>query len=254
MSTQHRSAGRPRAFDMARISIIVPALNEAASIAAAVESASASRPHEILVVDGGSTDETPALAQEAGATVLGAMRGRGIQQNAGAGHATGDVLLFLHADTHLAADGCRQIEAALRDPRVLCGAFRQHIDAGQRRYRLLERGNAWRVRWLGLPYGDQGIFVRRSTFDQLGGFPEVPFMEDWLLMRRLRRLAWPVLLPGPLHVSARRWQRHGVLRQTLRNWCLTAAATAGVSPQRLARFYAPHAKTVTTLSAEHPHV
>jgi rSAM/selenodomain-associated transferase 2 len=238
---------------MASISIIVPALNEAASIAAAVESAAACRPHEVVVVDGGSTDETAALAQEAGARVLHATRGRGIQQNTGARHATGDVLLFLHADTCLPPDGCRQIEEALRDPCVVCGAFWQHIDAAPRRYRWLEWGNAWRVRWLGVPYGDQGIFVRRAEFEQLGGFPEVPFMEDWLLMRRLRRLAWPVLLPGPLHVSARRWQRHGVVRQTLRNWCLTAAATAGVSPQRLTRFYGPHVEANATLSVEHPH-
>lgn len=225
---------------MVRISIIIPALNEATGIAEAVEHARACQPHEVLVVDGGSSDETRAIAQQSGATLLCGPPGRSLQQNLGARQATGDVLLFLHADTWLPPDGCRQIEIALENPRTVCGAFAQCIQAAGRRFRLLERGNAWRVRRLGLPYGDQGIFVRRETFDRLGGFPEVRLMEDWLLMRRLRRLSWPVLLPGPLHVSARRWQRHGVVRQTVRNWALVAAATLGVSPDRLVRFYAPH--------------
>jgi rSAM/selenodomain-associated transferase 2 len=171
--------------------------------------------------------------------VLSGSRGRAVQQNLGAAHATGDVLLFLHADTWLAASGCRQIDEALREERTRCGAFRQRIEAEPVAYRLLERGNAWRARRWGLPYGDQGLFVRRETFQEAGGFPEVQLMEDWLLMRRLRRIAWPVVLPGPLHVSPRRWQRHGIVRQTLRNWALVAAATAGVSPHRLAQFYPP---------------
>lgn len=227
---------------MLKTSIIIPALNEAARIAEAVRRARETEPHEVIVVDGGSSDETAALARQAGACVVTTAPGRAIQQNTGARHATGDVLLFLHADTWLPPDAVHQIESALAVAAVGCGAFRQRIEAEGLAYRLLERGNAWRVKSRGIAYGDQGIFVRRAPFEELGGFPEVRLMEDLLLMKRLRRRAWPVLLPGPLHVSARRWQRHGVLRQTARNWLLLAAARCGVSPDRLASFYARHDK------------
>jgi rSAM/selenodomain-associated transferase 2 len=219
------------------VSIVIPALNEAALIAGCVTSALATGPQEVIVVDGGSSDETAALARGAGARVLLCAPGRATQQNAGARAAGGDVLLFLHADTRLAVGGSRQIEAALADVRVGCGAFRQAIEADGRLYRLLERGNAWRAARRGLPYGDQGIFVRRELFEEIGGFPQLRLMEDVFLMKRLRRRAWPVLLPGPLYVSPRRWQRRGVVRQTLRNWGLLGSAALGVHPDRLARFY-----------------
>ena len=140
----------------------------------------------------------------------------------------------------MAEGSLAQITEVLKSPAVQYGAFRQAIDAPGRIYRWLEWGNAVRVRWLKLPYGDQGIFIRRTLFEKFGGFPEVPLMEDWLLARRLRRMAAATLLPGPLYVSARRWQRHGVVRQTMRNWSLVAAASLGVSPARLARYYLPH--------------
>ena len=219
------------------VSIVLPALNEAALIADSVASALAAGPREVIVVDGGSHDDTVSLARAAGATVLSCPAGRATQQNAGASLATGDVLLFLHADNRLAVDGLVQIEQALTDRRIGCGAFRQVIEADGWLYRLLERGNAWRAAYRGLPYGDQGIFVRRSLFEEVGGFPRVKLMEDVLLMRRLRRKTWPVLLPGPLFVSARRWRRQGVIRQTARNWCLLAAVRLGVHPDRLAKFY-----------------
>lgn len=193
----------------------------------------------MLVVDGGSRDETSVRAEAAGARVLHSEAGRARQQNAGAAAATGEVLLFLHADNWLDPTALAQVRAALdeRDHPVECGAFRQRIDDSAWRYRWIERGNALRARRLGLPYGDQAIFVCRELFESVGGFPEVAFMEDLILMRSLRRRAWPVLLPGPVHVAARRWQRHGVLRQTARNWLLIAAYFAGASPDRLARFY-----------------
>jgi hypothetical protein len=105
---------------------------------------------------------------------------------------------------------------------------------------LIERGDSLRARLLKLPYGDQGIFLRCETFRKLGGFPEVRLMEDVLLMRKLRKISPIPLLPGPLYADARRWQRHGVIRQTLRNWSILTAERLGVSPDRLADFYAPH--------------
>jgi rSAM/selenodomain-associated transferase 2 len=223
-----------------RVSIIIPALNEAANIAVAVLRAWETGPLEVIVVDGGSDDGTAALAREAGAGVLETPPGRARQQNAGARQAAGEVLLFLHADTWLGPAGLSQIVEALADSRVLCGAFRQRIEAEGRLFRWLERGNAWRARRRGLPYGDQGIFVRRLAFEELGGFPEVRLMEDAMLMKRLRRRTRPVLLPGPIYVSARGWRRHGVIRQSARNWLLLSAARLGVSPDKLAAFYAPH--------------
>jgi rSAM/selenodomain-associated transferase 2 len=220
-----------------RVSVIIPTLNEAAIVTESVAHALALGPYEVIIADGGSDDGTARLAQAAGATVVTAPRGRAIQQNAGARRAQGDVFLFLHADTHLAADGLAQIERALAEPRVGCGAFRQAIEADGRLYRWLERANACRAAQRGLPYGDQGIFVRRELFDAVGGFPELKLMEDVFLMRRLRRRTRPVLLPGPLYVSPRRWQRRGVIRQTVVNWSLLAAARLGVHPDRLARFY-----------------
>ena len=224
-----------------RVSIIIPTLNEAANIAAAIDRAWQTKPHEVIVADGGSQDETVILAEQQATTVVVGPAGRGPQLNQGANAATGDILLFLHADNWLATSGVQQIVAQFEnDPHKHIEAFKQRINADGLAYRLLERGNAARVRHLGVAYGDQGIFCRRSLFDELGGFPKEPLMEDLLLMKRLPLYAWPVLLPGPLHVSPRRWKQHGIIRQTLRNWQLVASLHLGVSPDRLARRYTPH--------------
>jgi rSAM/selenodomain-associated transferase 2 len=223
---------------MSIISIIIPTLNEAAGIADAVGRARAVQPAEVIVVDGGSTDGTLDLARQAGADVcLTSERGRANQQNIGAAASRGDVLLFLHADCWLEPGSLAAINAALCDSACVGGCFQQRIDADGIRYRWLERGDALRVKLWTLAYGDQGIFVRKSVFDRLGGFPPLRFMEDLFFMKRLRREGRFVLLDERLHVSARRWQQHGVVRQTVRNWILTALAQAGVSPDRLARFY-----------------
>jgi len=222
------------------ISVIIPTINEADRILRAVSRAWEAGVDEVLVVDGGSDDDTVALAQSVGAKVLKSPPGRAVQQNMGAQHAHGEILLFLHADNWLAPTAGKQICECMHRQEVLGGAFRQRIEAPGVLYRLLERGNAARVRWRGLPYGDQAIFMRKNTFEQLGGFPSVKLMEDLLLMRTFRRLSSPVLLPGPVYVDPRRWQRHGVVRQTIRNWLLLCAQAVGVSPDRLARFYPMH--------------
>ena len=222
------------------ISVVIPAINESRCVMRAVSRAWDAGVDEVIVVDGGSEDETMAIARDAGAMVLEADPGRAIQQNLGARHAEGDILLFLHADNWLAPEVGEQIRECLSNPAHLGGAFRQCIEAKGMPYRLLEWGNAVRVRWQGLPYGDQAIFLRKETFEKLGSFPQVDLMEDLLLMRAFRQIASPVLLPGPVYVHPRRWQRHGVVRQTLRNWALLAARAMGIRPDRLSRFYPPH--------------
>ena len=218
------------------ISVIIPTLNEASRIADLIAATRHVGECEIIVVDGGSTDGTLERATLAD-IVLASEPGRAKQQNEGAATSRGDVLLFLHADCQLSVGAFEAIRAALQDERTVGGCFQQRIEAEGGAYRWLERGNAGRVRWLGLAYGDQGIFIRKTIFEQLGRFPDVKLMEDVLLMKRLRRAGRIALLDERLSVSARRWQRHGIVRQTLRNWLLLILATCGVSPNRLARFY-----------------
>lgn len=222
------------------ISIIIPTLNEATNISSQIEQTRRLGNCEIVVVDGGSTDNTLAEADKADRVEVSSL-GRARQQNHGAMISRGDVLLFLHADCRLAATALESIRRALLNPRVVGGCFAQRIDAHGLRFRCIEKGNGLRVRLFKLAYGDQAIFVRRSIFEELGRFPDLKFMEDVFLMKRLRRAGRFVLLPDRLVVSARRWQRHGVIRQTLRNWTLLTMAFLGVSPDRLVRFY-PHTR------------
>lgn len=223
-----------------RLSIIIPTLNESRHVAEAVRRAGALLPSDVTIADGGSNDNTVALAAEAGCRIVTTAPGRARQQNAAARHADGDTLLFLHADTWLPPVAHEQISLALSDATVIGGAFRQRIDAPGLKFRALEHGNAYRARVLRLPFGDQGLFFRREVFERLGGFPEVDLMEDLLLSRAARRVGKLALLPGPLNVSARRWLRHGVVRQTVRNWSFIVAERLGVSPNRLAKHYRRH--------------
>ncbi|MCA9068858.1 MAG: TIGR04283 family arsenosugar biosynthesis glycosyltransferase, partial [Planctomycetaceae bacterium] len=223
-----------------RISIVIPTLNEAGQIAEVIEQTRALGDCEILVVDGGSTDNTLEKAQAADA-VIASKPGRAVQQNTGAKTSRGEVLLFLHADCRLQPGSFEAIQTALQDPRCVGGCFRQRIEAPGWKYRLMERGNGLRVRLLKWAYGDQGIFVRRSCFEELGGFPELRLMEDLYFMKRLKRKGQFALIDPPIHISARRWQKKGILRQTLRNWTLITMAHCGISPDRLARFY-PHVR------------
>jgi hypothetical protein len=157
--------------------------------------------------------------------------------NLGAAHATSDVLLFLHADCSLEGGALDEAERLLGRRGVAAGCFQMTVRAHHPVYFFINRCATLRVRFTGLVYGDQGLFVRRDTFDRLGGFPPVRFMEDALLSRELRRQGRVVVAARRIFVSARRWQQAGLIRQTLRNWTLTALATGGVHPDRLAPFY-----------------
>jgi rSAM/selenodomain-associated transferase 2 len=229
--------GLPAAYDAAmRLSAVIPALNEGPQIAAAVATARDAGFDEVLVVDGGSTDDTVAQAAAADRVLL-SEPGRAVQQNRGATQATGDVLCFLHADCRPHPDSGRAIRAALEDRRAIGGCFAQRIDDDSWPYRLLEWGNRQRVVWLRRAYGDQGIFVRRDVFERVGGFPEWRLMEDVELSRQLHRQGRFVVLPPRLTVSARRWQQRGIVRQTLHNWSLLLRYSCGTSPEVLAESY-----------------
>lgn len=218
------------------ISIVIPVLNEARCIAQTLAALRRLGPCEIIIVDGGSTDGTPNLAQDAD-IVLASPPGRAVQMNAGARHASGTRLLFLHADCTLDDGALAAVERTLHNPDVIAGCFTMRVAAAGALYRCIDAAATMRVRLGGIVYGDQGLFLRRSDFERLGGFPPVRFMEDVLLSRRLRREGKVAVAPQRIHVAPRRWQKTGIVRQTLRNWTLTALAAGGVHPDRLARFY-----------------
>ena len=223
------------------VSVVIPTWNEADRIGCAIESAWASGADEVIVSDGGSIDGTCDIARSLNARLVVGCKGRAAQQNAGADLASGDYLLFLHADNALGTDCIDQLRTGVARDGLRCAAFAQRIEDDATIYRWLEWGNRVRVRTFRLAYGDQAITLQRSLFIELGKFPPQPLMEDVCLSRRLYRSGHRVhLLPGPVSVSARRWQRHGVIRQTLRNWLLLAAYYANVSPSRLAYFYRAH--------------
>jgi rSAM/selenodomain-associated transferase 2 len=218
------------------ISVVIPSLDEGERIRDTVASAQAPGV-EVLVVDGGSRDRTAALARDAGATVLVSPPGRARQLDAGARAASGEVLLFLHADTLLPAGWDGAVRQALEDPRVSGGAFRLCFDCRSLPLRAVEWGARLRVALFRLPYGDQALFLRRSVLEELGGVPQVPIMEDLDLVRALRDAGRLALLPQPAVTSARRYQAGGVLRTMLRNWLAAAAWAAGVDRTRVAAWY-----------------
>jgi rSAM/selenodomain-associated transferase 2/rSAM/selenodomain-associated transferase 1 len=215
------------------LSIVIPTLNEADRIAPLVATLGASD-IEIVVVDGGSRDGTPQVAREAGAVVIDAPRGRASQQNAGAARAAGKILLFLHADTHLPGDFGAQVFERLMDPRVVLGAFRFKTDWDHWAMRWIERGVQARSVLLQLPYGDQALFMRKAIFEQVGGFPEVPFAEDLLLARKLARRGRIELTPGAVVTSSRRWRAAGIWRVTLINYLIALGCLLGIHPAWLA--------------------
>lgn len=198
------------------------------------------------MVDSGSHDGTVQLAQSWGVKVLSAPTGRADQMNVGAKVAAGDILLFLHADTLLPAHFDAIVRRALlatskgnaaQKKAFVAGAFQLRINASLLSLRLIESGVNWRSRWLQMPYGDQAIFLLQDVFHNIGGFPELPIMEDFELMRRLRRLGRIVIVPEPVLTSGRRWLRLGVLQTTLINQIVIIAYLLGVPPKQIAYWY-----------------
>jgi len=216
-----------------RLSAIVPTLNAEAHLPSCLAALAAA--DEILVVDGGSHDATRKIAQSAGAQLIESPPGRGIQLAAGAAAATGDWLLFVHADTRLAPGWRGAAESHARAWPGAAAAFRFTLDDDAPQARVIEAGARLRGR-LGLPYGDQGLLISRSLYDALGGFRPLALMEDVDLARRLgrRRL---MVLPCPAITSAERWRRDGWFARSTRNLFCLAAWSVGVDQDRLAGFY-----------------
>ncbi len=199
------------------ISVIIPALNEADLIAATLGRLSGSAAVEVILVDGGSSDNTVEIATQMGAEILVGPANRAQQQNLGAHSAKGSILLFLHADTALPGDFADQIRATLAKPGISAGAFRFRLDSAGWEMALVERMVAIRCRMFGLPYGDQAIFTSRETFNRVGRFADLPVMEDFDLVRRLKKIGRIELADGSAITSARRWREEGVWWMTLKH-------------------------------------
>ncbi|MCP4036828.1 MAG: glycosyltransferase [bacterium] len=213
--------------------MVIPALNEAGSVEAAVLSA-AGPEVEVIVVDAQSSDGTPELARGAGARVLNAQRGRARQLQVGFEASESDVVLFLHADTRLPQGWGRAVAAALDDPETVGGAFRLRFDERALRIRLVEWAARLRIALLGFPFGDQAIFVRRRVLDELGGVPDVPVMEDVDLVHAMKKRGRLALLREPATTSARRYFDGGIGRVSLIHFFAFAAWAVGVDRQQLA--------------------
>lgn len=219
------------------LSIIIPTLDEAAQIVAALAAARVAAPAaELIVADGGSADGTPELAAPL-ARVVGARRGRARQMNAGAALAGGDVLLFLHADTRLPPGAAAAIEAALRDRRVVGGGFAVRFDEPGPLYRAIGWSTTLRSRWRRSFTGDQAIFARAAVFGALGGYADVALMEDLELCRRLRAVGALRALTPPALVSARRHRRYGPLRVLVTGWAYQILYGLGMPEFALHRLY-----------------
>jgi rSAM/selenodomain-associated transferase 2 len=217
-----------------RLSVVVPALNEAAGIRAALEALAPLRRagHEVILVDGGSSDGTPELAAGLCDRVLRTARGRGLQMNTGAGAATGDVLLFLHADTRFPSGGEELIFNGIKDH--LWGRFDVEIDSNHPVLKVVAWAMNLRSRLTGIATGDQSIFVRREAFQ---GFPEVALMEDVAFSAAMRRRGRPACLRARVVTSGRRWEARGVLRTIVLMWRLRLMYFLGVRAESLARLY-----------------
>jgi len=219
------------------ISIIIPTLNETACLAHTL-SAVGDRPGvEIIVVDGGSTDDTRRLAASEEAVVLLAAPPKARQMNAGAAVAQGDILLFLHADTRLPNAFEKTVRICLREPHVALGAFRLQIDHASGWLQVIESAANWRSQFLKMPYGDQALFLTKSVFQDLGGYSDMPIMEDFDLVRRCQKYGRIAIAPDAVITSARRWQHLGITRTWLINQAIVFGYMVGISPRRLAAWY-----------------
>ena len=226
-----------RTTERGPLSIIIPTLDEAEFIADTLGSIPKGAGLEVIVVDGGSRDDTPAIAQSLGAWVLSSSPGRARQMNLGAATSNGDILLFLHADTRLPDRFAEHIGQCFGKDRVVAGAFRLGLAPPIKGSAFIEKMANLRTEKLNLPYGDQAIFVSAKIFKELGGYKEIPLLEDVDLVRRLRKVGRLAVVPVPVIASSRRWQKLGVWRTTWINQLILVGFFLGIPPRILARWY-----------------
>ena len=220
-----------------QISVIIPTLNERGALPTALASAARKPGVEVVVADGGSQDGTVEIARDWGCRVVSTSPGRACQMNRGAETSQSEYLIFLHADTRLPKEFQDCVRETLADPKVSAGAFRLGIDDARGFLRMIEAGANRRSRYLQMPYGDQAIFLRTELFREVGKYPDLPIMEDFELIRRLRRRGRIALAPSSVLTSGRRWKDLGILRTTLVNQVVILAYLAGVQPNRIASWY-----------------
>jgi rSAM/selenodomain-associated transferase 2 len=222
-------------------SIIVPVLNEADQINPLIEhihNQGFGPLYEVIVVDGDPQGGTVRIIQDKDVIAITTEKGRGRQMNAGAAVARGEILIFLHADTKLPDGALEKINRALEDQNYVGGAFDLRIDSDRLFLKYIATRASLRSRWNRIPYGDQAIFIRKKYFDQIGGYKEIPLMEDVDLMRRIKKDGKQIVIfPDKVRTSARRWESEGALYTTLRNQILVRLFYLGVSPHRLAKYY-----------------
>ncbi len=193
---------------------------------------------EVIIVDGNQSQNTLKAIFRGDVKKIASFKGRGAQMNAGAAVAKGKILLFLHADTLLPPPALDQILLTLKQPDIVGGAFDLGINSNRWGFRLIETVASLRSRITRIPYGDQAIFIKKTVFERLGGFGEIPLMEDVDLMQRVKKTGQKIaIIPLKVLTSPRRWEKEGLLFSTLRNWILISLYLLGVSPQRLAKFY-----------------
>lgn len=221
------------------LTIVMPVLNEAAGLAAALQALEPLRARgaQIIVIDGDSADNTAARAQAGGAQVINTTRGRALQMNAGAQQASGEVLLFLHADTRLPFNADALIEQALAAGPKVWGRFDVRIAGKPRLLRVIAAFMNARSRWTGIATGDQAMFMTRAAFHKVGGFPAQPLMEDIEMSARLLKLSRPACLRARVITSGRRWETRGVWTTLVLMWRLRLAYWRGAAPERLAQLY-----------------
>jgi rSAM/selenodomain-associated transferase 2 len=224
-------------------SVIVPVLNEAGIINVFLEhlrSLNTNEEIEIIVVDGDPDCETTRAITDKDIVTLLSTRGRARQMNAGAAVAGGEILIFLHADTELPPHALGIMSSIMGKSQHIGGAFDLGIKSDRFSFRLIARVASLRARLTRIPYGDQAIFLRRDFFSKIGGYRDIPIMEDVEIMQRIKKLGGSIfLIPDRVQTSPRRWEKEGILFCTLRNWLLSSLFYLGVAPEKLSRFYSP---------------
>lgn len=220
-----------------KVSIIVPTLNEELALEKTLSQIQQLSPHEVIVSDGGSKDDTCKIATRLSQHVITSPSGRSLQMNAGADKATGDLLLFLHADNRLEPESYRKMLEAMENPKWIGGAFTLCIESASWSLKLITLLANIRSKYFGLAYGDQGFFVRKEIFKDMHGFTPIPICEDLDFYHRLRKKGSVILLKEKAHTSARRWMQEGIFFTTARNIIIAALFGFGFPPNTLTKWY-----------------